>query len=150
ILGNVGSPAVAGILLGEVTSGTATAAIGRGGLLYYTLTLLALALGTLVTLGGVHETTLGQATIGGVADRRNGRLRKRHDADWVTPWQGRDFRWVWLTRASVMLELSLFMTFIEYYFGNVDQDANFVQQTVGLAALALVGASYWSASRRRA
>jgi MFS family permease len=140
ILGNVGSLAVAGILLGAVTSGAATAAIGKGAVLYYTLTTVALGLGVLVTVWCVHETPVAKAAAGATGRQSLG-LRVRLRADWIAPWQGRDFRWVWLTRASVMLGLSLFMTFIVYYFGNVDQDVTFVQQTVGLAVLALGSAA---------
>jgi MFS family permease len=140
LLGNVGSLAVAGILLGAVTSGAATATISKGAVLYYTLTTVALALGVLITVRGVHEASVARVVAGATGGQSLG-LRARLHADWLAPWQARDFRWVWLTRASVMLGLSLFMTFIEYYFGNVDQDAAFVQQTVGLAVLALGSAA---------
>src|SRR5262249_10440504 len=113
-----------------------------GVLVYSPLTGLGLALGVLVTLVGVHETPLAKSVSAArPAWRQRGTLRARLAAGWLTPWRSRNFRWVFLTRAAVMLGLSLFMTFIEYYFGNVAGDTTFVQETASLAVLALVGAA---------
>jgi MFS family permease len=138
ILGNAGSLGIAALLLGQVNASSAASdATLRNTALYYTLTGIVLAGGALFTVLGVHERPL---TAEIAAKLRSGPRRSFADA-WLTPWRHRDFTWVFLTRASVMLGLGLFMTFIEYYFAHVAQIPNFVQQTAALAILALAGAA---------
>lgn len=136
ILGNVGSLIVAGLLLAQA-SGSAGAenAARSGSAIFYWLTGLVLAGGVLVTIFGVHESPLL------ALPRHAPTLRQRLDAAWLAPWRHHDFRWVFLTRGSVMMGLTLYMTFIAYYFAHVEQIANFAAVTAALAVLALVGAA---------
>ena len=136
ILGNVGSLILAGLLLGQATGNAVTADAARtGSAFFYVLTGLVLAGGVLLTLFGVHERPLL------VLPHHEQTLRQRLDAAWLGPWRHRDFRWVFLTRCSVMMGLTLYMTFIAYYFAQVEQIANFAAVTAALAVLALVGAT---------
>lgn len=59
---------------------------------------------------------------------------------WIEPLRQHNFRWVFLTRFSLMMGLWLFETFIEYYFDDVLHLTNFIQATSILAGLALIGA----------
>ncbi len=136
ILGNACSLGFAAVLLGQVASGSDTAIIRQGTLLFYGVSGVVLVLGVLVTLVGVHERPLVAR-----ARRTGGSVRARLAADWIGPWRSHSFRWVFLTRASVMLGLMLFMTYIEFYFANVGQGTSFVGETATLAVLALVGAA---------
>ncbi|MFI5271952.1 MAG: MFS transporter [Ktedonobacterales bacterium] len=136
ILGNSGSLVVAGLLFGAVKSGADAGIIRQGAVVFYVLTGIVIVGGVLVTLFNVHELPLVAAP-----PRRALGVRQQFVLNWIAPWRHRDFRWVVLTRGSVMMGLSLFLTFIAYYFANVAHIANFVQVTAALAVLALTGAA---------
>lgn len=144
IVGNAGSLALASILLGEVTAGPGAAdLIERGSAGFYLLTTGVLVVGTIFTLISVHEVPLPLAPAPRshtpAPTRRRMAAAWRHN--WLDPWRHPDFTWVFLTRSSVMLGLSLFLTFIEYYFANVAHVTNFVAATALLAILALLAAA---------
>lgn len=151
ILGNIGSLALAGALLaGVTTSGVATAGarelITRGNAIFYAATAGAMALTAIVTLVWTPETRLTAAEATALRPQPRGGehwlergLRSLRQL-WLEPWKSHNFTWVFLTRAFVMLGLTLFLTFIEYYFANVAHVTDFVSQTAIVAGLALVGA----------
>ncbi|HEY1389608.1 MAG TPA: MFS transporter [Ktedonobacterales bacterium] len=145
ILGNACSLGLAAALLRSVTTvALSQDVITTGSAAFYLFTAVVLVAGVLLTIFGVRETPLEalreQQRIGEPHGWR-GNLWQRFVADWLGPWRHGNFTWVFLTRASVMLGLSLFMTFIEYYFANVAQSSDFVTQTAALAVLALAGAA---------
>jgi MFS family permease len=130
ILGNVGSLVAAGFLLGNVVSGPGLeAAVRSGAARFYALGIIVLIIGTVVTVVGIREEPVR------ALDTQPPFLEL-----WLAPLRHANFRWVFLTRASVMLGLTLFLTFIEYYFANVAHVTNFVQSTAAVALLALGGA----------
>jgi MFS family permease len=136
ILGNVGSLILAGLLLAQATgSAGAESAARSGAAIFYFLTGIVVAGSVLITIFGVHETPL--LSLPAHAPT----FRQRLDAAWLAPWRHHNFRWVFLTRCSVMMGLTLYMTFIAYFFANVEQIANFAAVTAALAVLALVGAA---------
>src|SRR5579862_1211833 len=154
ILGNIGSLALAAWLFSEVSlAAPSHTLIVNGADAYYVLTGLALVVTVVITVFGVHEhpraapfaapptldvTSLMQQHAG----RRVAHLGWLASwiAPWVGPWRRRNFTWVFLTRCFVMLGLTLFLTFIEYYFAAVAHVSNFIQATAVVALLALVGA----------
>lgn len=141
ILGNACSLGLAAALLGSVSSlALSTETIATGSAFFYLATTAVLIVGVLFTVFGVHEIPLEATPRMGQRAARGG-WRARFAADWLAPWRSGNFTWVFLTRASVMLGLSLFMTFIEYYFATVATNGNFVAQTAALAILALAGAA---------
>ncbi|HUY76273.1 MAG TPA: MFS transporter [Ktedonobacterales bacterium] len=152
IIGNIGSLALAAFLLRNVSlTSPSRGAIVGGSNAYYALTGLALLATTVITIFGVHERMrvahpAASALVGGEAASRAPQ-RVAHGGwiaawiePWIGPWRHRNFTWVFLTRCFVMLGLTLFLTFIEYYFANVAHVANFIQATAVVALLALVGA----------
>lgn len=138
ILGNIGSLGLAAILLVQVGSGGAIdATVRRGALLFYVVTGVVLIAGVAVTVYGVPEAPLPASA--GLRPRSG--ARDRIVRRFAEPFGHGNFRWVFATRALVMLGLTLFLTFIEYYFAGVAHVQNFVASTASLALLALVGAT---------
>ncbi len=143
IIGNIGSLALAGFLLANVSATAASAnLIRRGALLFYILTGLALIVGGLITVFGIHEIPFMPGSSETQQEQGSAFVRFRHwfDRNWIAPWRGYNFRLVFFTRFAVIMGLTLFMTFIEYYFAQVAHDTNFVQSTAVVALLALAGA----------
>lgn len=142
ILGNVFSLIIAILLLGQITLNSVnTSSILRGVGVFYTLTLIIMVVGVLITIVGVHEVPYALPPASRTARQRlMPWLRHWIAHNWVAPWRNFNFTLVFLTRFSVMLGLALFMTFIEYYFANVAHETNFVAATASVAILALLGA----------
>jgi MFS family permease len=142
IVGNVASFGLAAVLLGSVNRGHANGALIReGALWFYLATGVALALATAITVIGVREPRLALRTSVS-SDERRGWWHWLNP--WLAPWRHHNFRWVWLTRASVFLGITLFLTFIEYYFAAVAHQSSFIGSTAILIVLAL-GAAVVSA-----
>jgi MFS family permease len=141
IIGNVGSLAVAALLLGQVTSGAGFAASVRwGAAAFYVVTSVVLVWGAWVTVRGIAEPALPPRKPQPRPPFSLRALGRRADRLWIQPFRHHNFTWVFLTRAFVIMGLTLFLTFIEYYFANVARVPNFVQETAYLALLALLGA----------
>ncbi len=137
ILGNVGSLVAAALLLANVSAGSGLAnAVRTGAARFYALGIAVLTIGVVITVVGIHE----QPSIP-LPPQGGGHGGGQHFLNlWLTPLRHDNFRWVFLTRASVMLGLTIFLTYIEYYFANVAHVTNFVQSTAAVAILALGGA----------
>lgn len=143
IIGNVGSLGLAAWLLGQVSlTSTGGGVIRHGAWLFYVLTGIALLVGVLITLFGIREIPFvpPEKTSISKEERASPRFQRWFVQNWIVPWREYNFMLVFCVRFAVMMGLTLFMTFIEYYFANVAHVTNFVQATAIVALLALVGA----------
>jgi MFS family permease len=143
IIGSIGSLALAALLLGQVSlTSTGGDVIRHGATLFYVLTGIALLVGALITVIGIHEIPFVPIASKPMQKKESLLLRFRRwfDSNWIAPWRDYNFRLIFFTRFAVMMGLTLFMTFIEYYFANVARVTNFVQATAVVALLALLGA----------
>jgi MFS family permease len=141
VLGNIGSLLLAALLLGAInTAAPAADVIQDGAGLFYLITAPVLLLTVLVTHFGAREAPLNENSGASRGSFFRPSTRQRWVTQWIDPWRDRNFTWVFLTRAFVMMGLTLFLTFIEYYFANVAGISQFVQFTAGIAILTLLGA----------
>lgn len=143
ILGNVVGLGLAALLLGGVSQHASSFGLIRSNAgIYYIVTACLVLVGLVITIFGVREIPSLAHTREMVRQReqvvKGAVLRFLHD--WLSPWHSYNFTMVFLTRASLMLGLSLFMTYIEYYFARVQHANNFVQAAGIVAILALCGA----------
>ena len=145
ILGNVVGLGLAAWLLGSVSLQDFNRGIIQlNAGIYYVATAFLVLVGLLVTVFGVREMPLlvhrhERSGQGKAVGEQEG-FARRFLRDWIAPWRNLNFTLVFATRASLMLGLSLFMTYIEYYFARVQRVVNFVQVTGIVAMLALCGA----------
>jgi MFS family permease len=142
ILGNVVSLALAALLLGGVNQQSYSLNFIRihAGI-YYIVAAISLFFGILITLIGVHEEPYYASTdVSDQTEEKDGhRFAHWFSTNWIAPWRAHNFSIVFLTRASIMMGLAMFMTFIAYYFAKVQNIQNFVQVTAIVAVLALGG-----------
>jgi MFS family permease len=142
ILGNICSLGIAAWLLGSINSNSPDLGlIRRGSITYYILSGIAMLAGTLITIFGVREEPLAARVIVW-REKQPFELQTWMRENWLKPWGDSNFTWVFLTRFFVMMGLTLFMTFIEFFFASVAHAQNFVQTTAGVAILALMGAVF--------
>ena len=140
ILGSIAGLGLAAYLLGGVNQHDFHAAMVRQQAgIYYMVTASLLTIGILITIFGIHERAYSR-TAPLVEQRRTLRDRLwRLVRHWVEPWGSYNFTLVFLTRMAIMLGITMFMTYIEYYFAQVQQATNFVETTALIAILALGG-----------
>lgn len=142
ILGNMVSLGLAAYLFGEVSQDSSHPDIIRhnAGIFYIVVACL-MVVGVLITVSGVRPIpyTPPPQTRPAHQEPRGKRFKRWLIHNWVEPWRKHNFTIVFLTRASIMLALSIFMTFIEYYFAHVQNVANFVTTTAIVAVFALGG-----------
>jgi len=143
LIGTFGSLIAAAYLFSDFTPGPNQGSkIRDGASAFYLLAGVLMLLTALITVIGIAEDRLA-GTPHPPSSRASGQLegwRSRFVQLWIEPLRYHDFRWVFLTRFSLMMGLWLFETFIEYYLDDVLHLTNFIQGASILAGLALIGA----------
>ncbi len=147
LIGTFGSLAAAGYLFSDFAPGpNANSEIRDDASAFYLLSGVLILVTTLITVIGISEARAAPGSTGAahqIARQRPKHLerwRRQFLRLWLDPLRQHNFRWVFLTRFSLMLGLWLFETFIEYYLDDVLHLTNFIQATSILAGLALIGA----------
>ncbi len=130
ILGNAASFGLALALLGSATAAHPRA-LTRGAAAYYLVTLLTLA----ATCGLLTATV--REPLAPPPAAESGGVRALL-ARWTEPWRHRNYAWVFIARFSFIVGLTLFLTFIEYYFARVAHVSSYVQATAAVALIALL------------
>lgn len=142
ILGNMIGLGLAAYLLGGVSQGSHNPDLIRHNAgIYYIVTIAITVVGTLITVLGVHDEPFKLQLRPRSRIWETGGQKFEHwfVHSWIDPWRKHNFTIVFLTRASIMLALAMFMTFIEYYFAHVQHVQNFVATTAIVAVFALGG-----------
>lgn len=142
ILGNMVSFGLAAYLLGGTTQHSNSQNLIRHNAgIYYIVMIGIMVVGILITVFGVREVPFKPRPRPKSDAQEPGGKRFEHwfVHNWIDPWREHNFTVVFLTRASIMLALAMFMTFVEYYFAHVQHVTNFVTTTAVVAVFALGG-----------
>lgn len=140
ILGSMASLGLAAYLLGGVNQHTFHANVVRQNAgIYYMVTATLLTIGILITVLGTHEISYRRPISSVERKRTVAGFLWRLVHHWIEPWRSHNFTIVFLTRMAIMLGLTMFMTYVEYYFARVQKAPNFVATTALIAVLALGG-----------
>lgn len=143
LLGNVVGLGLAAWLLSGVTLHSTSLSLIRVNVgIYYLVTAFLVLIGLLITVFTVRENPLLARRLEQPAKQKSflPAFVRCFVTDCIHPWRSHNFTVVFLSRAALMLGLTLFMTYIEYYFARVQHAVNFVQATGIIAMLALGGA----------
>ncbi len=134
ILGNVIGLGLAGYLLSNISNVShQSGLVHQGVAIYYAITGLLMVVGMLITLVGVRENSRGLKPPASHSERRGRQF-------WLDPWRDRNFSLVFATGSAFTFGITLFTTYIAYYFATVHLGNNFAQETVLLSVFALLSA----------
>lgn len=144
ILGSMASLGLAAWLLGGVSLHSFHAdMVRRNAGIYYMVTVTLMTIGILITVLTAHEVPYSHhdshPAVAPEKPRTIAGLAWRLVHHWVEPWHERNFTIVFLTRMAIMLGMTMFMTYVEYYFARVQHITNFVATTATITLLALGG-----------
>ncbi len=144
VLGTAGGLGLAALLLGSTNQHTYSASLIRHNAgIFFIITSAVLLVGVAITVIGVQEKPFHYVPKAKPEHVQGEKplvtFAHWFDRNWLEPWHSYNFTVVFFTRASIMMGLAMFMTFVEYYFAQVQHISNFVQETAVIAVLALGG-----------